>query len=205
MTPLTPAHARLLDGRKLFIATDGVVHVRIAPAPVVRLTDELLSLTFAFPTSKEEALEIAQLPHVGAIVQSEKVLNDIVSLLENAGLAKNPQVDDIDSFTFTKDYKGMEFGETVTKREDEGFTVGFVALVKRPEDRMQCLRVRRYSYNFEKGGLIRCYSEYDLLVGPFLEWQTMDGSSPPLVSHTTRRELATKMFGKCGKVLPPGR
>lgn len=207
MTPLHPAHARLLDGRKLLIDRGGVLHVQIAPAPVVRLTNELLSLTFAFPASEEEALEIAKFPHTGAIVQSEKVLKDIVSLLENSGLTKKAagQNADIDSFVFTKDFRGMEFGEMVAKREDGGFKVEFVALVSRPEDRGGELRARRYSYNFDKGGLIQCYSEYDLLVGPALVWQTMVGSPPPRVSETTRRDLARKIFAMCGKVLPPGR
>jgi hypothetical protein len=72
MTPLKPSHARLLDGRNLFIDSSGTVHVEIVPAPVVRLTDNLLSLTFAFPASEQEALEIAKFPHTGAIVQSER-------------------------------------------------------------------------------------------------------------------------------------
>ena len=206
MAPLKPAHARLLEGRQLLVAEDGVVHVRIAPAPVVRLTDELLSLTFAFPSSNEEALEIAQFPHTGAVVPSEKVLTGMSRLLRDAGFAQKAARDqdpDIDSFAFPKDYKGMAFGETVTKRKDGGFTVGFVALVRRPEDRMQCLRVRRFACNFDKDGLIQCHSQYDLLVGPALEWQTHEGSPPPAVSHAKRRELTEKMLAMCGKALPP--
>lgn len=211
LTKLSPTHARLLAGRELFIGADGVAYVKITPAPVVRLTDELLSLTFDFPKSEKEALEIAGFPHTGAIVQSEKVLDEIVSMLEKTGLTKVPhdQPGDIDSFTFRKDYKGYEYGETVTKRDNGGFSVEFVALVKRPEDRMQVQRVRRFSYNFEKDdvyhpdGHIACYSEYDLIVGPALDWQTMEGASPERVSAGTRAELVRKMLSMCGKALPP--
>ena len=210
LTKLSPTHARLLAGRELFIDAEGVAYVKIDPAPVVRLKDELLSLTFAFPKSEKEALEIAGFPHTGAIVQSEKVLDEIVSMMEKAGLTKvlDGQPNDIDSFTFRKDYKGLEYGETVTKRDNGGFSVEFVALVKRPEDRMQVKRVRRFSYTFEKDdvyhpdGHIACYSEYDLIVGPHLMWQTREGASPERVSPGTRAELVRKMLAMCGRALP---
>lgn len=211
LSKLSPTHARLLAGRELFTDTDGVAYVKIAPAPVVRLTDQLLSLTFAFPKSEKEALEIAGFPHTGAIVQSEKVLDEIVSILEKAGLTKVPhgQSGDIDSFTFRKDYKGYEYGETVTKRDNGGFSVEFVALVKSPWERAQVPRVRRFNYNFEKDdvyhpdGHIAYYSQYDLIVGPALDWQTTEGASSERVSPGTRAELVRKMLAICGKALPP--
>jgi hypothetical protein len=198
LTKLSPTHARLLAGRELFIDADGVAYVKIAPAPVVRLTDELLSLTFAFPKSEKEALDIAGFPHTGAVVQSEKVLNEIVSIMEKAGLTKvlDGQPNDIDSFTFRKDYKGYEYGETVTKRDNGGFSVEFVALVQRSEDRTQVLRVRRFNYNFEKDdvyhpdGHIACYSEYDLIVGPHLMWRVPHPNACPM-------KRARNLSGRC--------
>lgn len=209
MTPLSPSHARLLEGRKLLIDDGGVVHVQIAPAPVVRLTNELLPLTFAFPTSEEEALEIAKFPHWGAIVPSEKALNDIVALLEKAGLTKKAKDEsgDIDSFQFTQDFRGYEYGEQVEKSEGGKFAVEFVALVSRSEDRDSVLRARRYFYSFDKDALVQmsCYGDYDLLVGPALHWQTHEDSPTPRVSILTRADLAHKMLAMCGNLLPPGR
>lgn len=152
LTPLSPTHARLLSGRELFIDADGAVHVRIAPAPVVRLTHDLLPVTFAAPASEQEALEIAEFPHAGAIVQSEKVLNDIVSLLEGSGLTQTrSQTHDIDSFVFSK---GMEFGEKVTKR-DGGFRVTFAALVSNLAYMGQGLKITKFDYDFAKDGSAR--------------------------------------------------
>lgn len=209
LTPISPSHAKLLEGRKLLIDEGGIVHVQITPAPAVILTNELLPLTFTFPTSEAEAVEIAKFPHWGAIVPSEKVLNDIVTLLEKSGLTKKAkdEIADIDSFVFTKDFKGHEYGEQVKKREGGKFSVEFVALVSRSEDRGGELRARRYSYNFDKDGLVQmqCFSDYDLLVGPALNWQTHQDSPPARVSIQTRSELFTKMLAMCGNLLPPGR
>lgn len=210
LTKLSPIHARLLAGRELFIDAEGVAYVKINPAPVVRLTDELLSLTFAFPKSEKEALEIAGFPHTGAIVQSEKVLDEIVSMMEKAGLAKVPhgQSGDIESFTFRKDYDGYEYGETVTKRANGGFSVEFVAFVRDPLAMGETPRVSRSSYNFEKDdiyhpdGHTSCYSQYDLMVGPALNWQTMEGAPPERVSSHARAELVRKMLAMCGIALP---
>jgi hypothetical protein len=178
----------------------------------VRLTDELLSLTFAFPKSEKEALEIAGFPHTGAIVQSEKVLEEVGSMLEKAGLTKisHDQSGDIDSFKFRKDFSGYEFGEKVTKRENGGFSVEFVAFVRDPFAMGETPRVSRFSYNFQKDdiyhpdGHISCYSQYDLMVGPALNWQTMAGAPPERVSSDTRADLVRKILAICSKALPPG-
>ncbi|MFO1042261.1 MAG: M56 family metallopeptidase [Planctomycetaceae bacterium] len=212
MTPLKPTIARLLEGRRLFVDSEGSVHVQIAPAPLVRLTDEFLPITFAFPTSKEEALEISQFPHIGAIVQSEKMMSQLAGLLEKSGFDRTSSAFDVPTkdespsvtgFIMNSDYKRKEYGEEVSSRDDGGYTVRFVALVRIPGERSECIRVRAYGYNFEKKPQrMACYSDYDLLIGPAMSWQTGDETlSAAPSAPIDRSELHKRMFEICGKRL----
>lgn len=141
-------------------------------------------------------------------MKSEKVLNDLVRFLEESGFDKRSYEDESlegNPFLFRKDFKGKECVEEVKQREDGGFSVEFVALVRIPGDRSQSIRVRRYGYNFEKKPqTMVCYLDYELLCGPALSWQTV-GEPSSITGKPTERmprhNLHDKMFEKCGNRL----
>jgi hypothetical protein len=140
----------------------------------------------------------------------------MVSLLEGAGLTKNPQGErGVDSFTVIENYRGLKIGSEVAKDELEAgrFTVEITALIIRPNERGSTPRVNNYSYRFIKKPAanlrieseIECISNREIMIGFPLSWQSGEGAPPPRVSYGKRFELAQKMIEMCGEVLPPGR
>jgi len=200
--PLIPKHTKLLKGRHLFIGKDGAAYVRIDPAPMVRLTYQLVPVTFSHIESADEAMEVAEILQTGAIIESKKAFNEIVILLESYGLKRvGKEVNDVDSFLVRK---GSSFEETVSGKKGN-FHVTYTALVSNLKRMGQTLKVVKFDYYFRDTIGMEYCSEQILLDGIILDWQSMSGSPAVSVPMEKRHEIAQKAFRLCGKALPLGR